>query len=142
MTNKYFNDRKYFLHRNRWLRTSHPHIQLSYDVWNFYLPYALIKEKEVIHHINKDSSDDRLINLQKMDENEHIRLHQKGKNNSNWKDGSSKNILEYNRNYSKYIKYKTLFSIYDSENHFMYEEVLKYNVKINTIYFTHRWGNY
>ena len=142
MKNKFFNNRKYLLHKNRWERTTHPHISLSHDVWNFFFPKDNIKENEVIHHINGNPSDDDLKNLQKLENNEHIRLHQMGEKNSNWKDGSSRDEKAYGRKYNKNIKSKVLFSIYDSMNHFSYSEVLIYNLKTYNISLIQRWDNY
>ena len=78
--NKFFNGRKYFLRKdNRYYRTTDVGKPLSYDVWNFFHPNDLILKGDVIHHINGDSSDDRIENLQKMIKCEHSKLHSTGK---------------------------------------------------------------
>ena len=78
--NKCFNDMKYYLHKssNRWRRTTHPQELLSHDVWNFYHPNDSILKREVIDHINEDSSDDRIENLRKMIHGEHSTMHNIG----------------------------------------------------------------
>lgn len=76
--NKHFKGRKYFLYHERWKRTTFPCILLSHDVWNYYHPNDPILSHEVIHHRNRNPSDDRIENLQKMDDGEHKSFHNKG----------------------------------------------------------------
>ena len=79
---KYFNRNKYYIdtEHNRWRRTIPPFTQLSHDVWNFYNPNDRIEydDGQAVHHINGDSSDDRIENLNKMTRGEHLSLHHKG----------------------------------------------------------------
>lgn len=74
---KYWNNQKYYLNGNRWFRTKNPCIQLAHDVWNFYNPTSRIEKGDgnVIHHINKDSLDNRIENLQKMSRGKHTSFH-------------------------------------------------------------------
>ena len=84
---KYFNGQKYFMIEDRWLTTTHPRTYLSHDVWNYYNPNNVTKDGEDVHHINGDTSDDRIENLQKMTHSKHISFHQTKENNLNWKGG-------------------------------------------------------
>lgn len=140
---KYFRIRKYFLSENRWFRTSRKRTRLSHDVWNYYYPLDNIKEEEVIHHINGDSSNDHITNLKKMNGNEHHSLHSKKDSNGNWKGGISIDKNDYIRKYSKqnYIQ-KSLFNLYDNRDHFYLSVCLKYNRKTNHIIIFTEWCMY
>ena len=80
--NKIWNGRKYFFLKNRWVRTDESKIKLAWDVWNYYNVNNIIKYKDgnVIHHINRNSLDDRIENLEKMSRRNHQIFHQKGRN--------------------------------------------------------------
>ena len=93
-SHKFFNDRKYFLCRGRWMRTTRPQIQLSHDIWNYYNPNDRIEymDEQAIHHVNEDASDDRIENLEKMSQGEHMSLHLKG-NHYRWKGGLRQKLL-------------------------------------------------
>ena len=53
------------------------------------------KENLIIHHINENKLDNRLINLKYMDAGEHMRLHKKGK--TAWNKGIRMNLSEETR---------------------------------------------
>lgn len=55
MKNKYFQGQKYYVYQGYYRRTTHPHIFLSHDIWNFYNPDDLALLGDNIHHINEDS---------------------------------------------------------------------------------------
>jgi len=111
---KYFQGRKYYLARNRWTRTTLPHIHLSRDVWNYHYPNDPVLEGEIVHHISEDTMDDKIENLQKMTFGEHNSLHKTGEKNHNWKGGVSsdeKYKREYKRRYDKRNKeYKSEYN--------------------------------
>ena len=79
--NKYWNNKKYYLIGNRWRRTIHSHVTLAHDVWNYYNPNNKIKKYDGydIHHINENTLDDSIENLEKMTHGKHTELHQQGK---------------------------------------------------------------
>lgn len=51
----------------------------SHYVWELYNPNNLIKKGELIHHIDRDYSNDVIENLQKMSFSEHTILHHTGR---------------------------------------------------------------
>ena len=75
--NKIWNKRKYYNRNGVYFRIQNPQIQLAHDIWNFYNPNDKIEKNDgnVIHHINKNSLDNRIENLQKMTHGEHSSLH-------------------------------------------------------------------
>lgn len=106
---KLWNERKYYLHRNRWIRTTHPQIELSWDVWNFYNPDDTIEKKDgfVIHHINFNPLNNDIKNLYKMLFGNHVSLHHTNKKVS---VESRKKISESNRGKKYHIgQYKIRF---------------------------------
>ena len=96
-TIKYFNGERYYLHRERWKRSSRKETPLFHDVWNHYNPKDEINSNDgfVIHHINEDKSDDRIENLMKMTYKEHNTFHLSREKNFNWKGGISLNKKAY-----------------------------------------------
>lgn len=91
--NKQFNGKKYYLKEKRWIRTTHPQMLLSHDIWNFYNPNNPILSEEIIHHKNRNTLDDRIENLEKMTRRKHISLHHIGKNHRNWRGGIKSKAL-------------------------------------------------
>ena len=92
---KLFNGIKYKYNKiaNRWYQVV-GHIPLAWDVWNYYNPDDIMisgskfsgskwrrKNNFVIHHINGDSSDDRIENLNKLTLKEHGQNHQQDPTN-------------------------------------------------------------
>ena len=142
---KYFRGQRYYLNYIRWLRTSHNHTALSYDVWNFHHPEDSIKSKDgfVIHHINKNSADDDIDNLQKMSISQHNNLHHTDKEVCILQNGKPFNNNEYQKEYSKrFLSAKCLYVETDRKNHFQYEDYLVINKRTNKIRITHSWGYY
>ena len=86
MKNKFFNGKKYFIDKfdKQWRRTTDKNEPLSHDTWNFFHPDdpILKDDNNVIHHINGDSFDDRIENLQKLMRSKHSSLHATGNQNN------------------------------------------------------------
>ena len=152
---KFFNGKKYYLDKleNRWKRTTSLSEFLSRDTWIYYYPNDPILKDEIIHHINEDTSDDRIENLQKMKRNKHQSLHMTGKflgdKNPNWCGGISEDVRhnkklrqKYDKKDTKYCKSKNLFFICDKEDKFAYADILLYNSKTKHVTISHTWYNY
>lgn len=143
---KYWNERRYLLSNGRWRRkTKEGYVPLPNDIWNLYHPEDLIMKGDgfIIHHINKNTSDDRIENLQKMDDSGHKRLHAMKTNNPAFKDGRTLNWNKYVEQYRKsYILEKCLYSQSDKENHFQYQDIVRINKRTGNIGVSHRWRCY
>ena len=145
MNYKYFLNKKYSIHsfHNRWISTTNPRTKLSQDVWNFYNPDDPILEGEIIHHVNGDPSDDRIENLQKMTQGEHLNIYKPKRNSVPKTPESLEQRRIYVRNYQrentldKSLSYKK-----DKENNYEYMDILRINKKIDTIIITHTWRKY
>lgn len=74
---KYWNNRKYLINQNRWIRIGKHEYSLSWDTWNYYNPNNLIIKGDgyIIHHIDENTLNDKIGNLQKMKRGEHATLH-------------------------------------------------------------------
>lgn len=103
--NKHFDGNKYCMNRGYWFRTTPPYTRLSHDVWNDCNPNNRIEynDRQVIHHINGDSTNDRIENLQKMTLGEHVLWHR-----PRWRGG---------------IKYKTLYFDYEKIEKYVYYQI-------------------
>ena len=76
---KYFNGVVYKQYTSgRWF-SLYKHFPLSHAVWNVYNPSDIITRYDgyVIHHVNKDPSDDDIYNLMKLNYKDHRTIHSK-----------------------------------------------------------------
>ena len=128
--NKWFEGRKYCLNQGRWIRITRSCTSLAHDVWSSNYPEDPVKKGEVIHHIDEKPLNDSIENLQKMATGSHNSLHQ------------AEESLTQNKYRKKYVWQKSLFSIYDKEDCFLYRDYLRYNRKTGRLGFHHTWGNY
>ena len=139
-TIKYFNGERYYISQKRWRQRTRDKNLLSHDVWNFYNPDNRIEVKDefVIHHINQKPNDDRIENLEKIERKKHSSIHSSGENNPAWKSGASLDMKKYHKEYDKsycnaynkkYRVQRILFSMYDKENHFNYQDIINVNKK-------------
>lgn len=135
MKHKTYKDKKYRLYRNRWERGVSPHVYLSHVIWNEHNPDDTIENTEVIHHKNKDSSDDKIENLEKMTRSKHMHLHMS-------KGGITigDNLKKYHYNYGKLnYRRKTLFS-FAPETNVLYYDAICINLKTGHITISHGWS--
>lgn len=75
----------YLYHNRPWFKSHGIHKYVMHSLIGY-------KENLVIHHINEDKFDNRLINLKYMDAGEHMRLHKTGKPSPN--KGKKMNLSE------------------------------------------------
>ena len=131
---RYFNGKKYCLNQNRWISTINPRTLLSHDVWNYYNPNDKIEECDgnIIHHKDKNKSNDNIENLQKMTIGEHNSLHHTGiKHSEDAKEKMSKTkIGEKNYNWKGGMKYKSLYLGYETIEKNVYYRI---RTKINSL---------
>ena len=128
---KYFNGKKYFLKNGYWSSTSRPHTKLSHNVWNYYNPNDIIKDGEMIHHINKNPDDNRIENLEKMTIGEHTTLHHTGvprseKTKQKIKESLSDMSGKRNHNWRGGIKFKQLYLYSKTVEKGYYYEICQY----------------
>lgn len=88
------------------------------DVMEKFLGRRLL-ENEIVHHINEDTLDNRIENLQVMSQSEHNTLHKKGK--QGWSLGKTKETDERIKNLSEAKVGKPRFNI-RGKNHWSYRK--------------------
>ena len=84
----------------RWKRINGKCVRVSRLMMEQHLGRSL-KDNEDVHHINGDSLDDRIENLQLMTHSEHSSLTNTGDSHPQWKGDDASDHAKYMREYNK-----------------------------------------